>query len=93
MCGILTTRYRNNANLHDRKEVIKLKTNINILIGKMKEKGYTQDKLSSAINMHRSTLNKKLKEDGNCFTIKEANDIVAEMKLTKDEAISIFFAQ
>lgn len=60
------------------------------LKGKMIENGLNQKTLSMEINMDRSTLNRKLKT-GEDFTIGEANKIAVILKLTKDEALAIFF--
>ena len=60
------------------------------LKGKITENGLNQEMLSKEIGMDRSTLNRKLKT-GESFTIGEANKIALVLKLTKDEALSIFF--
>lgn len=65
--------------------------NINKLKGKIVEAGYTQDTLAEKIHMDKSTLNRKLKT-GESFSIGQANEIARVLKLTKEEAISIFFA-
>ncbi len=59
------------------------------LKGKMKENGMTQEGLAAAIEIDRSTLNRRLKT-GEDFTIGEANRIVSVLMLTADEALSIF---
>lgn len=59
------------------------------LKGKMKENGITQEKLSAAIQIDRSTLSRRLKT-GEDFTIGEANRIVKMLRLTTDEALAIF---
>lgn len=60
------------------------------LKGKIVEKGLNQIMLAKETGMDRSTLNRKLK-NGEAFTIGEANRIAIVLKLTKDEAMSIFF--
>ena len=55
------------------------------------EKVYTQEELASDFGIDKSTFYRKIKNGGS-FSIKEANAIVEAMKLTRDEAISIFFA-
>ncbi len=60
------------------------------LRGKITENGLNQEKLSKEVGMDRSTLNRKLKT-GEAFTIGEANKIAIALKLTKDEAMAIFF--
>lgn len=61
------------------------------LRGKMTEIGVNQEALSKKVGMDRSTLNRKLKT-GEAFTIGEANRIAIVLRLTKEEAMSIFFA-
>ncbi len=60
------------------------------LRGKIVENGLNQMALAEATGMDRSTLSRKLK-NGEAFTIGEANKIVTILKLTKDEAVAIFF--
>lgn len=60
------------------------------LRGKIMENGLNQEMLSKEVGMNRSTLNRKLKT-GEAFTIGEANRIAIVLKLTKDEAMAIFF--
>lgn len=66
--------------------------NVNKLKGKIVENGLTVEKLADMIEMERSTLYRKLAKKGETFTIKEANLIAKALKLTVDEANSIFFA-
>ncbi len=60
------------------------------LKGKITEAGTNQEELSKDVGMDRSTLNRKLKT-GEAFTIGEANKIAVELKLSKEEAMAIFF--
>lgn len=61
------------------------------LRGKIVEKGLNQVSLAKKTGMDRSTLNRKLK-NGETFTIGEASKIAIILELTKDEAMTIFFA-
>lgn len=61
------------------------------LRGKIAEKGLNQTTLAKEAEIDRSTLNRKMKT-GEAFTIGEANKIAIILKLTKDEAMEIFFA-
>lgn len=61
------------------------------LKGKIVEKGLNQVTLAQKAGMDRSTLNRKMKT-GEAFTIGEANKIAIILKLTRDEAMAIFFA-
>lgn len=58
---------------------------------KIVEKGLNQVSLAKKTGMDRSTLNRKLK-NGETFTIGEASKIAIILELTKDEAMTIFFA-
>lgn len=60
------------------------------LKGKIVENGFNQIALAKQTGMDRSTLNRKLKT-GETFTIGEANKIATVLKLTKAEAMAIFF--
>ena len=62
------------------------------LKGKMAENGLTQETMASAIDMDRSTLNRRLKT-GEDFTIGEANRIVSVLHLSSSEALAIFMPQ
>lgn len=64
--------------------------NIAKLKGKIVENGLNQKTLAEATGIDRSTLNRKMK-NAEAFTIGEANRIVTILKLTKDEAVAIFF--
>ena len=48
--------------------------------------------LAEKLCIDKSTLYRRLNREGETFTVKEANIIVEELKLTKEEATSIFFA-
>lgn len=65
--------------------------NVQKLKGKIMERGTTQEALAKALGIDRSTFYRKMRQDGN-FTIKEVNLIVSALHLSKDEAMSIFFA-
>ncbi|KAA0963170.1 helix-turn-helix transcriptional regulator [Streptococcus cristatus] len=66
--------------------------NISKLKGIIVEKGYTQEALASEIGIDKSTFYRKIKNGGS-FSIGEANAIVRAINLTRDEAVSIFFAE
>lgn len=65
--------------------------NIPKLRGKMVENGYTVEALSEVLDIDRTTLYRKL-NDGEKFTIGEAQIINTVLNLTKDEAHEIFFS-
>lgn len=64
--------------------------NVAKLRGKMAELGIDQETLANMIGVDRSTMNRKLKT-GESFTVGQANAIVHELSLSKDEAMFIFF--
>lgn len=65
--------------------------NINKLKGKMVEKELTIPQLAQILQINKSTLYRKLKNNGDNITIKEANLIVSTLNLTSSEATAIFF--
>lgn len=65
--------------------------NVQKLKGKIMERGTTQEALAKALGINKSTFYRKMQQGGN-FTIKEVNLIVLALHLSKDEAMSIFFA-
>ena len=67
--------------------------NIALLKGKMKEHEVTQEMLADGIKIDRSTLNRKLSQEGLKFTVHEANAIVDYLCLPVEDAMKIFFAE
>ena len=65
--------------------------NIPKLRGKMVEKGYNVEALAVEVGIDKSTLYRKL-NDGNSFTVAEAQKIRTALDLTNEEASAIFFA-
>ena len=66
--------------------------NINKLKGKIVENGLTIGKLAKEIGLDKSTLYRKLNNDGETFTIREANLICSVLGLTGKEATEIFLS-
>ena len=66
--------------------------NVSKLKGKMAELDVNATELAKRIGIDASTFYRKLCADGESFTIKEANLIVKELGLEKEEAVAIFFA-
>ena len=60
------------------------------LKGKMKELNVTQEGLAKLINISLSTLNRKLQDDGESFTVGEVQRIVSVLNLSDEEARLIF---
>lgn len=67
-----------------------MSTNMNLLRGKLKERGMTQDELAEKINIDSSTLSRKLASGGLKFTVGEMHDIAKVLKLSANECKSIF---
>ena len=63
--------------------------NIDKLLGKMKERGYTQETLAEAAGVSRATITRRIKETEN-LTIKEIEKISNALKLSGREAVEIF---
>lgn len=66
--------------------------NVNMLRGKIIEKGFTIGDVADFIEINRSSLYRKLEITGTQLSISEANDIVIFLGLTKEETTSIFFS-
>ena len=64
--------------------------NIPMLRGRMVEKGYNVKTLASQIGIDRSTLYRKLQEQGINLTVGEMHKIIAALNLSKDETACIF---
>lgn len=67
--------------------------NMNRLKGKMVEKDVTTELLAERLGISRSTLYRKLSNNGDTLFVREANEIVNALGLTSDEAMAIFFSQ
>lgn len=67
--------------------------NINKLKGKIVENGMTVEALAEKMGIDRSTLYRKMSNDGETMLIKDANRIVSVLNLTQQDAIAIFFSQ
>lgn len=67
--------------------------NTNKLRGKIVEKGSTVEAVAKAIGVDASTFYRRLQNNGEKFTIKEADDITRFLSLDLNEATSIFFSQ
>lgn len=67
--------------------------NVNKLKAKLVEVGMNVDELSEKIGIDRATFYRRLSANGETFSIKEADRIIKELKLTKDDVNSIFFSQ
>lgn len=61
------------------------------LRGVMAGKGITQEKLAEIIGIDRTTLIRKIKNDGLQFTVEEVQKIASALTLTAQEVLDIFF--
>ena len=60
------------------------------LRGAMAGKGITQEKLAEIIGIDRTTLIRKMKNDGLQFTVEEVQKIAVALSLTAQEVLDIF---
>lgn len=67
--------------------------NVQMFKGKVVERGLTLGAVANAINIDKSTMSRKLSNDGDEFTIKQADALVKLLALTPDEAMAIFFSR
>lgn len=65
--------------------------NVNKLKGRIVEKGLNIRIVAMKIGIDRSSLYRKLNNEGETLTIKEANKIVEILDLSPQEATDIFF--
>lgn len=67
-----------------------MRTNMDLLRGKMAEKHVGSEELATKIGVDASTFYRKMKNDGVKFTVGQMHKIVEVLSLTRDEASSIF---
>lgn len=67
--------------------------NVNKLKGKIVERGLSITEVAKMIGIDRSSLYRKLNNEGETLTIKEANSIVRILNLPPNEAAEIFFGE
>ena len=67
-----------------------MRTNMDVLRGKMTEKKVRKEDLAQKIGVDPSTFYRKLKDDGASFTVGQMHKIVEALNLTKEEATAIF---
>ena len=65
----------------------------NKLKAKIIENGMTVESLANEMGIDRSTLYRKLKNDGDTMLVKDANKIVEVLHLSANEAMNIFSAR
>lgn len=67
-----------------------MSTNMDVLRGKMAERRISQEEMANRIGVDPSTFYRKMKSDGTNFTVGQMHKIVDVLKLTSEEAVSIF---
>ena len=67
--------------------------NVNKLHGKIKELGLSVGDVAEKMDIDRSTLYRKLGNNGSGLTVKDAQMLVEILSLTEQEALDIFFAR
>ena len=67
-----------------------MKFNYSKLLGKMKECGYTQERLAKALGISPCTLNQKLKNKAS-FTQREIHSICVLLNICGEEVFAVFF--
>ena len=67
--------------------------NSNKLKAKIVENGLNISELAAKIGMDKSTLYRKIANNGETMTVKDANAIVRALNLTSADALAIFFSQ
>lgn len=67
--------------------------NVNKLKAKMVEVGTNVDELSKKIGMDKATFYRRLSNNGETFSIKEADAIARELSMNREDVNSIFFSQ
>lgn len=66
--------------------------NVDKLLGKIRERGYTQETLAEVAGVSRATLARRIKEPEN-LTIKEIEKISNALCLSGKEAVEIFLCR
>ena len=67
--------------------------NINKLKGKIVERGMTIKDVADRMGVNKSTVYRKISDDGRTLTVKDANMLFEILELTTEEATAIFFSQ
>ena len=67
--------------------------NVNKIHGKLRELGLTVADVAEQMEIDRSTLYRKLGNNGAGLTVRDAQALMIILQLTEDEALEIFFAR
>lgn len=69
-----------------------MRVDVDMLRGKIAERGMTQEKLAHMLSMDKSTFSRKMKSSALTFSVGEMHNIASVLKLSKDEASQIFLS-
>lgn len=72
---------------------VKKVVNVNKLKGKIIERNMSVEKLANSMGLNKSTIYRKLSNDGENLTVKEIDTVIETLKLSSTEVLSIFFTQ
>ena len=67
--------------------------NIRMLKAKLTELGINITELGEKMGYDKSTIYRRLKDNGAGLSVSDANQIIKILKLTRDESVCIFFRQ
>ena len=67
-----------------------MKTNMDALRGKMAERRISNEEMAARIGVNPSTFYRKLKTEGDSFTVGQMHKIAEVLSLTNEEATAIF---
>lgn len=67
--------------------------NIRMLKAKLTELGINITELGEKMGYDKSTIYRRLKDNGAGLSVSDANQIIRILKLTRDESVGIFFSQ
>lgn len=73
------------------REKMQLVVDVDLLRKTISEKGLRMEDVANYLNMNRSTFFRKLKNNGEGFTIKDIHEMVEKIPLSIEEVKSIFF--
>ena len=68
-----------------------MSANMELLKQIAKENDVTIEELAAGAGMNKSTLYRKLKAGGGKFTVEQAERIAKRTRMTKDQAVAVFF--
>lgn len=70
-----------------------MQTNMNLLRGKIRERGLTQRDVAAQLGIDSSTFSRKISSDGLKFTVGEMHSIADVLHLNSEECLDIFLPE